>query len=93
MGQDLRSSQPCTGILWTPCSRPCLLAFCFPNSNWTTFWLVGRTKTAGNSFVLGSTWQGRKGQGVRDGGLEALWTLHGPGFVEPHLGTGDGQEL
>lgn len=53
----------------------CTLTFCFPNSNWMTFWWVGRTKTAGNSFVLGSTWQGRRGQGEEVGELEVILTL------------------
>ena len=33
-------------------SRPTLS---LPSSNWIIFWLEGSTKTAGNSFVLGST--------------------------------------
>lgn len=52
----------------------CTRTFCFPSSNWMTFWLVGRTKTAGKSFVLGSTWQGRRGQG-EEGELDVVLTL------------------
>lgn len=40
-----------------------------------TFWCVGRTKTAGNSFVLGSTWQGRRGQGEEEDALEVGLTV------------------
>lgn len=52
----------------------CTSTFCFPSSNWMTFWWVGRTKTAGNSFVLGSTWQGRRGQGGEKGELQVVLT-------------------
>lgn len=51
------------------------LTFCFPNSNWMTFWWVGRTKTAGNSFVLGSTWQDRRGQDEEAGDLEVMLSV------------------
>lgn len=36
---------------------------------------MGRTKTAGNSFVLGSTWQGKRGQGAEEDELEVVLTL------------------
>lgn len=40
-----------------------------------TFWWVGSTKTAGNSFVLGSTWQGRTGQDEEERELDVMLTL------------------
>lgn len=41
----------------------------FPSSNWMTFWLVGRAKTAGKSLVLGSTCTD-EGAETRDGAAE-----------------------
>lgn len=32
------------------------ITFILPNSNWKTLGLVACAKTAGNNFVLGSTW-------------------------------------
>ena len=72
-----------TSVLSLPPLVPhhCTLTFCFPSSNWMTFWCVGRTKTAGNSFVLGSTWEGRRGQGEEEDELEVVLTL------DPQLGS------
>lgn len=71
-----------------PSVSPCLL---LPQLKLDHVLVGGQDKDGRKQLCIGLHLAREKRSGVRDGGLEALWTLHGPNFIEPHLGTGDPQ--